>query len=155
CLSAAWHRVDRRGHGDGSRIRQHVQVWHADLRDGFRLSRRNVPVCSVWHQRSFGWFSYARIRTRDLDASKQGWPQCGNDDKRGPGDNSGMTIPSASVDYSASFPSTKLSIARAVSWRSAVLVALGAVLLVLVSLGPMTVELGPTMIFVWTFTAII
>lgn len=42
---------------------------------------------------------------------------------------------------------------RTVSWRAAIVVALGGSLLVVVSLGPMTAALGPVMVVVWAFTA--
>jgi amino acid transporter len=46
-------------------------------------------------------------------------------------------------------------LARRVTWRSAVIVALGAALLVTVSLGPMTHELGYAAPFVWLFAALV
>lgn len=46
-------------------------------------------------------------------------------------------------------------LARRVTWRSAVIVALGAALLVTVSLGPMAHELGDAAPFVWLFAALV
>jgi len=52
-------------------------------------------------------------------------------------------------------PAVKVALARRVTWHSAIIVALGAALLVTVSLGPMTGELGRVAPFVWLFTAFV
>jgi amino acid transporter len=44
---------------------------------------------------------------------------------------------------------------RSVTWRGAILVTLGAALLITVSLGPMAAELGTASALVWLFTALI